>query len=598
MSKRSFYFFQFALLFVLLVGAAGWLYYESLPRTRTGQIVAWLSASEPEPAIFSPGISNRKFWDNTPPLTRIGPPKGLPADANSLIAIIGSGTNQECKYPTGDWIDTINAALTEVCKLPWHEAHMFEREFTDLHTTSKAAVLARTCFLLRDKLDPEVLATTIDTIRTKVIEPFLNDSAEYQKRTLQWGKDMCPWLETKDNWTAVCLANIIYATLAIEPDVNVRARVIAAAEDPIKDYFSTFEQDGYLSSGIRYWNYGFGHLMLLGERLIKATNGHINLFDTPGIVEMARFRDKWEIGRKGENAYYPLFADNTNPTSLLPNLLYLVARRFGTSQSNIKKSVWYEPSPVTDLLLNPPPVPVPAVPFVEDVSLRTYFPSAGALVARNKNDSISLAVKGGTNHEEHNHNDIGAYTVFAGNNIVCGDFGAITYIPPLFGPNRYAFHPISSFGHPLPVVNNYLQFNGPSARASVIATSFTPETDTITYDIRGAYSYPGITKLERTVTFYRGESAMVTVEDTFEATFPISFETAIISPNYAGVVDGTIAITCGNRNFTISVDEPPGFIIKASEIFADRSKVSRFSIGLPEKAAAGRVKYTISEKVN
>ena len=577
--------------------ASTWLYVASRPATRLEQIAAWLRKYEPTPGVFTPGVSDRKFWEQTPELPPTTPRKGLPTDATALVDIIIEGTNQECKYQTGQWIPVINDALRRVVELPWRELHMFKREFTDLHTTAKGAALARTCYLLQDKLDPDVVSLTIDTIQNKVIDPFLADSVAYQERTLVWGGDMCPWLEMKDNWTAVCVANIVYATLAIEPDIMVRAGVIAATEDPIKDYFTSFESDGYLSSGIRYWNYGFGHLMLLGERLFKATGGKINLFNDPNILEMARFRDKWEIGRDGDNAYYPLFADNANPTSIRGNLLFLVSRRFGTSQTETKKSVWNESAPMTDLLLNPPVLYEKPTEYIEDVSLRTYFSSSGAMVARNKSDKVSLAIKGGTNSEEHNHNDIGAYTVFSGNMAVCGDVGVGAYSPALFGMGRYSYDIVSSFGHPLPVVDNRLQFNGVEARAKVLKHTFTDEIDTITYDLRGAYGVSALKKLERTVSFSRGSQSVITVEDSFEADYPIAFETAIIAPRNAQLVGQAIYMFCGDQRFIVNIKSPERPAIRFVKMHMNDEPIMRFSIGLKQKQKSGSVKYTISQDV-
>ena len=581
----------------LLACAGTWYYFETRPHTRVEVIASWISTNEPKPAVFAPEIQNKAFWGKTPALKEMGPPKSLPENIDGLMSIIASGTNQECKFGTGAWLATINEAMTRVLPMPWSDTSMFTWEFADLAATHKAAALSRTCNLLADKLDPSVLAAATEAIRKKIIRPFLKDSDEYQRRPLSWGGDMCPWLETKNNWNAVCLANIIYATLAIEPDPVVRAKVIANSEGPIGDYFDTFESDGYLGSGIRYWNYGFAHIIILAERLLKATGGKIDLFKTPGISEMARFRDRWEIGTHGNDAFYPLFADNNNPTDIRNSLRHITARRFGTSPAPLPLSVWEEPAAFTDLLLNPPAAPT-LPPYKPENQYRTYFPSSGALLAKNPKDSITLAIKGGSNNEEHNHNDVGAYTVFFGNDIVCGDIGCLDYTPKIFSGARYTFDSYNSYGHPLPVINNQLQNNSPKARAKVINESFSPEQDTITYDISGAYAVPGLRKAERSVTYQRNDKTLITVTDSFESAIPISFETAIIVPSGGGISNGKIIASVDTGVFEIASSASGVSTITTYTFKHRRKKVSRFAIALSEKATSGYISYSISQQAN
>ena len=81
------------------------------------------------------------------------------------------------------------------------------------------------------------------------------------------------WLSSTNNWNAVCLAGVTGAALATVESRRDRAFFAAAAEENIQSYLRGFTPDGYCSEGVGYWNYGFGHYMMLAETLRQASGG-------------------------------------------------------------------------------------------------------------------------------------------------------------------------------------------------------------------------------------------------------------------------------------------------------------------------------------
>ena len=562
------------------------------PLDRKEIIKQWLSKNEPEPTTYCPNINDRGFWKKfEKDVPKIDPPEGpLPTDLNVVIA---SGTQQELVYDTGAWIPVIEDAITQQLTKPWSEP-IQGFEFTDLHASQTAGNLARTLAALKPRLNPGLVTEATQTIRKKVTGPFLKDAEKYQKQSLAWTKDMCAWLEGPSNWTAVCIHNILYAILALEPDINVRAQAIALAETPLEEYLGTAEEDGYLASGIRYWNYGFGNLMCLNERLAKTTGGKLTLTENPKIQKMAEFKKNSQIWKEGRNEYYPLFADNNNPTPTREWLDKLCHFRFGLAAP---ETCPLTPStgPIDDLMAWLTQTPrtggggdkkAPA----EDLT-SVYYTSSGTLISRHEDGVTVLAVKGGNNDEEHNHNDIGSYTLFDSGKVVTGDLGTVTYTRPAFSAARYEIDIFSSFGHPLPVLDNHLQIPGALSKANVINHEISPEKDTVTYDLTAAYGTPGLKTLTRTITFTKTGKPKVTVTDSFEAGRPISFETALISPK--GKMKGN-EIDLGE--YTAKFESNTPIETKDSRFWKDEIPERRFAAQIQNKETKGEITCTIEKR--
>lgn len=60
----------------------------------------------------------------------------------------------------------------------------------------------------------------------------------------------------------------------------------------------------------------------------------------------------------------------------------------------------------------------------ESDALRAYYEQAGILIARPAGGTscrLAISAKGGTNAENHNHNDVGSYAVALGSETMVGD---------------------------------------------------------------------------------------------------------------------------------------------------------------------------------
>jgi hypothetical protein len=395
----------------------------------------------------------------------------------------------------------------------------------DLRATAVAWELGTVDFLLGDKLSEPTRRLIAENVRRRVLQPF-RDMVEGRRKEISW-------LHATHNWNAVCLAGTIGAALALEPSPQERAWFIAAGEQYIRYFLKGFTPDGYCSEGIGYWNYGFGHFLMLSETVRQATNGRLDLLAGPEALQPALFCKRSEI----LNGIFPTISDVHPGTRPDAQFVCYIARRFGLEATASCERAWVRPagSLASTMLFSFMPAPLPPVPHQTlpgESPLRTWFTNGGVLLcraAKNPGIPFAAALKGGNNAENHNHNDVGSFSVVAGKSMVICDPGSEVYTHRTFSAHRYDSKVLSSYGHAVPMVAGQLQSVGAEARAQVLRTTFSDDQDTLALDISSAYKTPELQRLERTFVFSRTGSASLTVRDQVAFASPQKFEEALIT---------------------------------------------------------------------
>lgn len=395
----------------------------------------------------------------------------------------------------------------------------------DLRATAVAWELGTADFLLAEKLSGATRQLIRENVRRRVLQPF-RDMVEGRRKEISW-------MHATHNWNAVCLAGTVGAALALEPSPQDRAWFVAAGEHYIQYFLKGFTPDGYCSEGIGYWNYGFGHFLMLSETVRQATHGRLDLLADPSAFQPALFCRRSEI----VNGIFPTISDAHPGTRPDAQFVCYIAQRFGLDKPNDCERTWVRPggSLASTMLFSFLPAPLRPVahPALQPESpLRTWFTNGGVLICRAGEKSptpFAVALKGGHNAENHNHNDVGSFSVVAGNSMVICDPGAEVYTRRTFSAHRYDSKVLSSFGHAVPVVAGQLQSTGADARGRVVRTDFSDAQDTLVLDIGSAYKVPELQKLERTFEFHRGPSPSLTVRDEVSFSSPQTFETALIT---------------------------------------------------------------------
>jgi hypothetical protein len=469
-------------------------------------------------------------------------------------------TLAECVENRGRFLPPLQATMEAVCAerswtYPAHDGDLsiFNGRIMkpDLRATTMAADLAIADKLLGEKLPPAIRQLVRENIRRRVLVPFRNE-VEGRARELSW-------LHISNNWNAVCLGGTVTAALAIEESPEERAWYVAATEKYILYFLRGFGDDGYCFEGVGYWNYGFGHFIMLTEAIRQATSGRIDLLMLPEADKPARFGSRSEI----INQVYPSISDVAPGAKPDSQIVRYVRERFDLPQKpGPERLTGLRKRNLTDCIfelfaLHPWPVAKHASQSA-DTTLRTWFPDGGVLIARpHSGDAAQFAtvIKGGSNGESHNHNDVGSFSVVLGRTMVICDPGGEVYTRRTFGPQRYDSGVLNSFGHAVPVVAGKLQSVGNNAKAVVLRTKFGDNEDSITFDLRSDYPVTNLTKLERTFGYDRGKHAGLSVRDEVVFAQSEKFESALITWGEMKQVSANeLEITDGDATIRIKID--------------------------------------------
>jgi len=188
--------------------------------------------------------------------------------------------------------------------------------------------------------------------------------------------------------------------------------------------------------------------------------------------------------------------------------------------------------------------------------LRNWFEASSLLVCRPGPATarrLSASLLGGNNGTNHNHNDLGTFTVVLDGRTLVVDPGAEIYSFRTFSTHRYDSPLLNSFGHPVPRVAGKLQEAGPEWRTRVLAKEFTDDFDRVVFDLRMAYDVPALRRLEREFLFDRRGAGSVTITDRVEFLSPAAFESALITLGQPTIDGSRVRLTDGTSVLNVEV---------------------------------------------
>ena len=434
----------------------------------------------------------------------------------------------------GRFIPALEEIIRKFCEYPsWvlpahdHIATIYDGkdEGPDLAATAFGGDLGIGVRALEPVLSPEITQMARENIRRRVLAPVRN-------KIEKGGYVMMSWVTGTNNWNPVCYCGTTAAALSVCPSAEERAWFLAAAEHFVSTrFFLGITNDGYCSEGIGYWNYGFGHFVMLAELAQRGSGGAVNLYTCPKVRPLTEFALKMEV----TPGCYAAFADCSLTARPDKQIVALLSRRLNLGLAEIEERFGYPncrtDSPVyaavyffpalenggTLPALAPSPDGTPADFLAEPVS---FFPDAGVVICRppKGDDSQFAAVfKGGCNGEMHNHNDIGTFCVLRGGVWLVVDPGSEPYTKRTFSDRRYEGELLNSFGHPVPRINGTLQKTGYKVRANILELEENGDTASYTLDLSDAYADSGAERVVRRYEYTRAGQetpTRLTVTDT------------------------------------------------------------------------------------
>ena len=407
----------------------------------------------------------------------------------------------------GDIIDGMGSFCEETWwGIPAHYPKaipLAELQEVDLFNAETASLIVWTRYMLGKQFDtfsPDLCQRIDREIERRILQPAVENDYWWKTAGMNWN----PWICS--NWLA--------CVLICEKDEVRKAEAITQIRKAIQAFVDAYPEDGGCDEGPGYWDRAAASMF---EVMRLLDSGSIE----PKVQKMAAYAYKTYIG----NDYCVCFADaHENKAVQQVNIVYPFGlwlndptmREFGAYLGR-QKGVLTNPAALYDKSGNFPTLgrelfflrhikdfiaDNPQEPLLKDV----WLPDLQIMTARRGH--FYVAMKGGTNGESHNHNDVGSFIVYAP--LLQEGTGEGTLLSPLFidpavgeytaktfSKDRYDVWTMQSGYHNLPQINGIDQKDGKDYAAKVVRH----KEGQLTLELAGAYPKDAAVKSwQRTVT--------------------------------------------------------------------------------------------------
>ena len=412
----------------------------------------------------------------------------------------------------GRFLNDIIDGMGSFCEETWwgipahygHKVPVSNDQTVDLFNAETASLIAWTRYMLQSQFDDFSLdlCQRIDReIERRILIPAVSTDYWWKTASMNWN----PWICS--NW--------LTCVLICEKDEARKVEAIRQIKEATQTFIDAYPEDGGCDEGPGYWDRAAASMF----EVLHLLPGFPT--DTEKIRKMAAYAYKTYIG----NDYCVNFADaHENKAVQQVNIVYpfglwlndQTMREFGAYLGR-QKGVLENPAALYDKSGNFPTLgrelfflrhirdfiaEDPREPLLKDVWLNDLQ----ITTARRK--KLFVAMKGGTNGESHNHNDVGSFIVYADNEPLLIDPGVGEYTSKTFSKDRYDIWTMQSGYHNLPQINGIDQRDGKQYAAKIISH----KDGLLTLDIAGAYPEEAAVKSwKRTVS--SGKTAVTITED-------------------------------------------------------------------------------------
>jgi hypothetical protein len=386
----------------------------------------------------------------------------------------------------GRFLNDIINGMGSFCEETWWgiPAHygkripLTELQEVDLFNAETANLIVWTKYMLQKQFDtfsPDLCQRIDHEIERRILIPALEKDYWWKTAGMNWN----PWICS--NWLA-CVQ-------LCEHNEARKAEAIAQIQKATQAFIDAYPEDGGCDEGPGYWDRAAASMFEVLRLLPDFP------YDKSKIGNMAAYCYKTYIGHD----YCVNFADaHENKAVQQVNIVYpfglwlgdQTMREFGAYLGR-QKGVLNNPASLYDKSGNFPTLSrelfflrnirhfieeQPREPVLKDV----WLSDLQIMTARRGN--LFVAMKGGTNGENHNHNDVGSFIVYD-NGPLFIDPGVGEYTAKTFSKDRYEIWTMQSQYHNLPQINGFDQKDGKSYAAKVVSH----KNGLLTLDIAGAY---------------------------------------------------------------------------------------------------------------
>jgi len=426
----------------------------------------------------------------------------------------------------GRFMNNIIDGIGSFCEETWWgiPAHygkaipLTELQEVDLFNAETANLIAWTRYMFQkqfDEFSPNLCQRIDREIERRILQPALEKNYWWKTAGMNWN----PWICS--NWLS--------CVLICEKDETSKAEAIRQIKQATQTFIDAYPEDGGCDEGPAYWDRAAASMFEILNLLTidgqipcmptmtsgkpmridnhpDNTEGLVSITNVNKIRNMASYCYKTYIG----NDYCVCFADaHENKAVQQVNIVYpfgrflndQTMREFGAYLGQ-QKGILTNPAQLYDKSGNFPTLSrelfflrhihdfiteKPHEPLLKDVWLpdlqimtaRRDCPKTATCPAQN----LYIAMKGGTNGESHNHNDVGSFIVYVDGQPLFIDPAVGEYTAKTFGKDRYDIWTMQSQYHNLAQINGRDQKDGKEYAAKVVSH----KNGLLTLDIAGAY---------------------------------------------------------------------------------------------------------------
>ena len=468
------------------------------------------------------------------------------------------------------WIDAVVDGVSLLCEQstwcwPAHD-DVFERggmvpdiarPYLDLGAGEVAAQLAWIDHLLGAQLDeraPGLRARLRHEVDVRVLTPFV------ARRDWHW----LGLHGDAHNWTAWIHGNLLVAGLVLMPEGEARDRLVGMAAEGVDRYVADIPPDGAIDEGADYWWLGACRALEALDVLAHASGGALGGDLPNSLRETIAFPHRMHLG----GDWHLNFADGqARTTAVQPwDALHRAARRAGDASAAAYAATHRRPGKplarvdgglgwflrtLTDAdwavagaagasgAVGESEVAGDSEAVSAPLPRDVWLPSTQVFLARRATGSshgLTLALKGGHNGENHNHNDVGTVVVALNGIPLIVDPGRPTYTAQTFGPDRYSIWTMQSSWHSVPEIRGTPQSAGAEFQARDVDTFAEDAAAGIALDLAAAYPRTDIISWRREARLDRA-TGQVTVDEAWELDAADDPEPTRVHLIVAGAVD-------------------------------------------------------------
>ena len=381
-----------------------------------------------------------------------------------------------------------------------------EYEIVDLFAAETGVFMAMILEIMSDDLaavSPSLVKRIKLEVIRRVIVPTESNLARYG------------WSHGTNNWTPWICSNLLWAANTVFADDPSRFDAYVQLLMPsVGHYYDAYPEDGCCDEGPGYWNLSPPKFFLFMEGLYRASDGAVSCFNDLKFKNMCAYIvDAWVDRNKNVH-----FADNGGRHTLNTGLLRAMSERAGVPQGialadMLDNCTTLFPKPHSAIL---PPLFDLFTKRRPDLSLPQrslkVYPKTQQLFV--KHDGLFIAIKGGHNHESHNHNDVGQFVIAKNGRFIVLDLGSATYDKKTFSKQRYENYPQSGLSHN-PLVFNGIPQEAGNGHASLFEVDGDENAFTCRLEISGCYPASiGLLSYYRTLTY---DGHVLKVQDEWKA---------------------------------------------------------------------------------